>query len=223
MEQLSIFISIVIINFVLSGDNAMVIAMASRSLPPPLQKKAIVLGSVGAIGLRVILTALIAIILTIPYLHAIGGILLLYISFQLLHPEEEGKQIQSAGSLGEAIKVILAADLIMSLDNTLALAALARGNWFLLILGLATTIPIIIFCSNLILFMMKKFPFILYIGAGILGWTAGQMLIQDPKIGTMIQNIWTGPFDFLSTAIPLCIATMVIVYGLIASRKSKYI
>lgn len=213
MEQISLFFTIALINFILSGDNAVVIAMASRNLPVELQKKAIIWGSFGAIILRIILTSLITFILTIPYLHAIGGILLLYIAFQILNSNEDEKEIQNAKSLKEAIKIILIADLIMSLDNTLAIAALAEGNFILLVLGLATTIPIIIFCSNFILTMMRKFPIIVYLGAGILGWTGGEMLLKDEKLSILIQNYSPISFSLLSTLIPLLAAVSIIIYG----------
>lgn len=223
MEQLTILFSIILINFVLSGDNAVVIALASRRLPPAQQKAAIFFGSAGAIVLRLVLTAVIVAVLKIPFLQAAGGILLVYIAIKLLKPEDRDDYAKSAGSLGEAIKIIIVADLIMSLDNTLAIAAVSRGNWTLLIIGLATSIPIIIFCSSIILYFMKKFPVILYIGAGILGWTGGEMLVKDKNLGHLIQTHLTGSgWDGIITmAAPALITLAVIMRGLTANSVKK--
>ncbi|GBF32930.1 integral membrane protein [Desulfocucumis palustris] len=223
MEQLAILFSIILINFVLSGDNAVVIAMASRRLPPARQRAAIFIGSAGAIILRLVLTAVIVLVLKIPFLQAAGGILLVYLAMKLLKPEDSEDCTKSAGSLAEAIKIIIVADLIMSLDNTLAIAAVSKGNWTLLIIGLATSIPIIIFCSSIILYFMKKFPVILYIGAGILGWTGGEMLVEDKKLGHLLQTHLTGSGldGIITIAAPALITLAVIMRGLTANYAKR--
>lgn len=215
MEYLGILMSIFMINLVLSGDNAVVIAMASRNLPPKQQRAAILMGSAGAIIFRVILTVIIVFLLKIPFLQAVGGLLLVYIAVKLLVKEEEGEECEAASSLTQAIKVIIFADLIMSLDNTLAIAAVSKGNWLMLIIGLATSIPIIIFCSQILLYLMKKFPIIIYIGSGILAWTAGKMLVEDKKVSQFLHQYYSSNniAGIIEIAVPVVITFFVIAYG----------
>ena len=172
---------IIVVNIVLSGDNAVVIALAARSLPPNQQKQAIIWGSVAAIVMRVILTIVAVEMLKLPYLKLVGALLLFYIAVQLLVPEESGDDgIKSGGNLWAAIRTILIADLVMSLDNVIGVAAAAKGDNILLMLGLAISIPLIIFGSTIILKLMDRYPMIITGGAALLGWVAGEMLITDP-------------------------------------------
>jgi YjbE family integral membrane protein len=174
---------IIIVNIVLSGDNAVVIALAARSLPPAQQKQAIIWGSVAAIILRVILTIVAVEMLKLPYLKLIGALLLFWIAIQLLVPEDEDEDgIKSSGNMMAAIRTILIADLVMSLDNVIGVAAAAKGDNILLMLGLAISIPLIIFGSTIILKLMDRFPVIITGGAALLGWVAGEMLITDPAL-----------------------------------------
>jgi YjbE family integral membrane protein len=176
--------SIILANILLSGDNAVVIALAARSLPPHQQKQAILYGSAAAIVMRIILTIIAAEMLKWPYLKIIGGLLLLYIGISLLLDDEDenhGDDQKTAGML-TAIRTILIADLVMSLDNVLAVAAAAKGDTTLLVLGLAISIPLIIFGSTLLLKVMERFPIIITIGAGLLGYLAGEMLLTDPAV-----------------------------------------
>jgi YjbE family integral membrane protein len=172
---------IIVVNILLSGDNAVVIALAARSLPAHQQKQAIIWGSVAAIILRVILTIVAVEMLKLHYLKIIGGLLLFYIAIQLLVPEDDGEDgIESSSNVMVAIRTILIADLVMSLDNVIGVAAAAKGDNVLVILGLAISIPLIIFGSTLLLKLMGRFPVIITIGAALLGWVAGEMLITDP-------------------------------------------
>ncbi len=223
MEHLATLMSIFMINMVLSGDNAVVIALASRKLPPRQQKLAVVIGSGGAIVMRIILTVIIVILLKIPFLQALGGLLLVYIAVKLLREEESGeKEKKAAENMLEAIKIIIFADLIMSLDNTLAIAAVSRGDWMMLIVGLATSIPIIIFCAQIILFLMKKFPIIIYIGAGILTWTAGKMLVEDKKVSLFLHQSFSDmTLNIIHLAIPAAITAGIIAYGWLANAKLR--
>ncbi len=193
MDFLGALVGIMMVNIVLSGDNAVVIAMASRSLPPKQQKMAILWGSAGAIGLRVILTVVAVALLSIPYLQFVGGLLLVWIAAKLLmedgHDEES---VQASDSYLSAIKTIIIADLVMSLDNTLAIAAIADGNYLLLILGLGLSIPLIIFGSKLLMTVMEKYPIVIYAGAALIAWTAGQMMVSDKEIGPIIENMMPG-------------------------------
>ena len=177
-------LEIIGVNIVLSGDNAVVIALAARSLPPQQQRAAIVIGSGAAIVLRIVLTTVAATVLALPYLKLAGAILLLWIGIQLLLPgDEEGRSgDQAAGHLMGAVRTILIADLVMSLDNVLAVAAAAHGNFVLLILGLAISIPLIVFGSTAVLKLMDRFPVVITLGAGLLGYVAGDMLLAEPVL-----------------------------------------
>ena len=181
----SAFGSIVLANIVLSGDNAVVIALAARTLKPEQRGKAIFWGSAAAIVMRILLTIVAIQLLSLPYLKIVGAILLVYIGVDLLSAEEEedghGKEVNS---LGVAIRTILIADLVMSLDNVLAVAAAAKGNLPLLVLGLLVSIPLIVFGATLLTKVMERFPIIITIGAALLGFLAGEMLLTDPAVTT---------------------------------------
>ncbi len=176
------------VNIVLSGDNAVVIALAARSLPPAQQKKAIFWGSAAAIIMRVVLTVFAVKLLALPWLKLIGAVLLLWIGIKLLMPEDGGENIDSSDSLMAAIKTILIADLVMSLDNVIAVAAAAGGSVTLLILGLAISIPLVIVGATMLLKLMERWPVIITIGAGLLGFVAGEMAITDPAIGEWVKS-----------------------------------
>lgn len=213
MEHLTVLLSIFMINVVLSGDNAVVIALASRKLPPRQQRAAVLIGSAGAVVLRIILTIAIVLLLKIPLLQAFGALLLIYVAIKLLKEDGAGEESQAAENLVQAVKIIVFADLVMSIDNTLAIAAVSKGDWVMLIVGLATSIPIIIFCSQVILYLMKKFPAIVYIGAGILGWTAGRMFVEDKMIAGFLNNNYGHTADILHVAVPAAVTAFVLVYG----------
>ncbi len=175
---------IIWVNILLSGDNAVVIALAARSLPPQQQKKAIMIGSGAAIALRIVLTLVAAQLLLLPYLKLIGALLLLYIGVTLLLPEDESDDGGSGltSSMATAVRTILIADLVMSLDNVIAVAAAADGNVPLLIIGLATSIPLVIFGSTLLLKVIERFPAIVWAGAALLGFIAGEISVTDPAV-----------------------------------------
>ena len=171
------------VNIVLSGDNAVVIALAARSLPPAQQKKAIMWGSGAAVVMRIVLTIVAVEMLKLPYLKIVGAGLLMWIGIQLLLPEDEGEGAGAAtGNLAAAIRTILIADLVMSLDNVIAVAAAAKGSLTLLIVGLAISIPLVVFGSTFLLKVMVRYPVIITIGAGLLGWVAGDMVTTDPLV-----------------------------------------
>ena len=177
--------SIIWVNILLSGDNAVVIALAARALPAHQQKKAIFFGSAAAIVMRIILTLIAVEMLKWPWLKVVGGILLVYIGVSLLLEEDEGEGEEGGSAntgLLAAIRTILVADLVMSLDNVLAVAAAAKGDTVLLVLGLGISIPLIIFGSTLLLKVMERFPIIITAGAGLLGWLAGEMILTDPAV-----------------------------------------
>jgi len=179
MELIEPMVQILFINIMLSGDNAIVIAMASRNLPEHLQGKAIKWGTFGAIGMRILFTFLMIYLLNLPFIQLIGGILLLIVAYKLLVDKPEEKNIKSGESLQEAITIIIFADLIMSLDNVLAIAAIANSNLLLIIAGIILSIPIILTASEFILKGIQKYPIIVYIGAALLAWTAGEMILKE--------------------------------------------
>jgi YjbE family integral membrane protein len=208
---------IIVINIVLSGDNAVVIALACRSLPPKQQRNAIIFGSLGAIVLRVILTFFAVFLLTLPYLKLVGAALLLWIGIGLLKAEEEDQDIESNSGLIAAIKTIIIADLVMSLDNVIGVAAAAKGDLLLLVLGLVISIPLIIFGSTIILKLMNRFPIIITGGAALLGWVAGEMAIGDPAIkGYIDANL-----HFLHTIGPALGAVIVVAVGQYLSYRAE--
>lgn len=185
-------IKIVWINIILSGDNAVVIALAARSLPPELQRKAILFGSGAAVVLRIVLTFVAAKLLGLPFLQVVGGLLLLWIGVQLLSEEEEEEgESKSSGNMMAAVRTILIADLVMSLDNVIAVAATAQGNMVLLILGLAISIPLVIFGSTLMIKLMERFPVIITLGAALIGWVGGETIVNDRLLhGYAISHPW---------------------------------
>ena len=199
---------IVLINIVLSGDNAVVIALACRSLPPHQQKKAIVFGSVGAIVLRVVLTFFAVMLLDLPYLKLIGAAALLWIGVGLLKSDDGEENLEGHSNLAAAIKTIVVADLVMSLDNVIGVAAAAKGNVMLLIVGLVISIPLIIFGSAILLRIMGRFPVIITLGAGLLGWVAGEMALSDPAI-----SVWSAQQHTLHMLAPAAGAVAVIALG----------
>src|SRR5437868_1176496 len=172
-------LKIIGVNVILSGDNAVVIALAARSLPPQQQKKAVFWGAGAAVILRIILTIFAAALLALPWLKIVGSLLLFWIGVKLLIPEEGDDDIKASDQLLAAIKTILIADLVMSLDNVIAVAAAAGGHMGLLIIGLAVSIPLVIFGATLLIKLMERFPAIITLGAGLIGWVAGEMLVAD--------------------------------------------
>ena len=200
---------IILINIVLSGDNAVVIALACRSLPPQQQKKAIIFGSVGAIVLRVVLTFFAVYLLTLPYLKLIGAALLLWIGVGLLKGDDGDEEMEGHSNLAAAIKTIVVADLVMSLDNVIGVAAAAKGNVLLLVIGLVISIPLIIFGSAMLLKIMTRFPIIITLGAGLLGWVAGEMALSDPALHDWAEK----QNHLLHTIAPALGAILVVVVG----------
>jgi len=175
-------LKIIGVNIILSGDNAVVIALAARSLPAKQQKQAVIWGSLAAIVMRVLLTLFAVALLQLPWLKLVGSLLLFWIGVKLLIPEDDEEDIPASDQLLSAIKTILIADLVMSLDNVIAVAAAAGGSVVLLILGLAISIPLVIFGATLLLKLMERFPIIITIGAGLIGWVAGEMLVADAAL-----------------------------------------
>lgn len=213
--------SIILTNIVLSGDNAVVIALASRNLPPAQQKKAIFWGSAAAIIMRVVLTVAAVKLLSLPYLKIVGAVLLVYIGVQLLTGDDDEEGHDGKDNIWAAIRTILIADLVMSLDNVVAVAAAAQkgpegSQLMLLIIGLGLSIPLIVFGSTLLLKVMERFPVIIVLGAALLGYLAGEMLVSDP-----VDSAW---FEVHVPHAHLVFgaagAILVVILGKLLSRRS---
>jgi YjbE family integral membrane protein len=186
-------LEVIWVNILLSGDNGVVIALAARELPPSRQFQAIVLGAGAAVVLRIVLTLVAAQLLMLPWLKLVGGLLLLYIGVSLLLPEEDGGGgIKQQSSMLAAIRTIIVADLVMSLDNVVAVAAAANGSLVLLVLGLAISIPLVVFGSALLLKVTERFPLIVWVGGALIGYIAGEMLVSDPGLRGWVEQLLAG-------------------------------
>jgi YjbE family integral membrane protein len=218
VDEILLILQIILINMVLSGDNAVVIAMASRKLPEKQRKLAVWWGAGLAVALRLILTVVAVLLLQTPYLQAIGAFLLMYVAMKLLNEGKEDHKVKTSGTLAAAVWTIVLADFVMSLDNVLAIAAIARGNFLILVIGIGTSLPLIIWGSSLITKLLHKYPILIYLGAGILGYTAGKMFIHDVKV-----KEWLGHAHItLGWLIPILFTVTVIGYGLLGRRKEIY-
>jgi YjbE family integral membrane protein len=220
LDSFLVFVEIIFINMLLSGDNAVVIALASQQLPPKQRKKAVWWGAAVAVGLRCLLTLVAITLLEIPYLQAAGAVLLFMIAVKLVtdaasHRAEDSQHVGRVSSLYGAIRTIVAADFIMSLDNVLAIAAVAEGEPVLILLGIATSIPMIIWGSQMLSSLLHRFPTLVYLGGGLLGYAAGEMLVNDPAVGKLgISGIST-----LHEAVPVLCVPLVIIVALLRLRR----
>ena len=208
MDFITALGTIIILDLVLAGDNAVVIALAARRLPYNLRKRAIYVGTAGAIIIRILMTAIAAYLLTIPYLQAIGGLLLLPIAIKLLNPHEKTTlTVNSEANFLAAVKTIIIADAAMGIDNVLAIAGAAQGNLMLVILGLLISVPIIVWGSNIIAAYMNRFPVLVTIGAAILAYTSGIMIIHDFAIGSILLDF----NEYLRYILPIFFIIIVII------------
>ena len=181
---------IIWIDLLLSGDNAVVIALACRALPPEQRRMGMILGAGAAIGLRIIFAVFITYLLNVPFLKVVGGLLLLWIGVKLaVGEDEDAHSVESSDNLWRAVRTIAIADAVMSLDNVLAIAAAAGGNIWLFVFGLLLSIPLIIFGSQLLSTLIDRFPVIVWGGAALLGWIAGEMLVTDPIVMDWIKAL----------------------------------
>ncbi|WP_339060956.1 TerC family protein [Tepidibacillus marianensis] len=210
VQFLTSLLSIVMIDIVLGGDNAILIALATRTLDHQQRKKAIFWGVVGAIAVRATLTAIAVYILNIPLIKFVGGILLIWIAYKLLVDEDQHNDIKSGSNIFAAVKTIIIADLLMGIDNVLAVAGAAHGHPLLVVLGLLISVPIIVWGSGIILHFIERFPVIIYIGGAIIAWTAGKMVSEDE----IIHRTIVAPLPSLQYIIPITITVIVVLLGL---------
>jgi YjbE family integral membrane protein len=212
-------IQIIWINIILSGDNAVVIAMACRGLPQNKQRAGMVLGAFVAVALRIVFTVLVATLLSTPFLKILGGCLLLWIAVKLVLGEDDhGGEVKETDRLWHAVRTVAIADAVMSLDNVLAIAAVAKDSMPLLILGLGISIPLIIAGAALIMALLARFPILVWAGAALLGWVAGEMLVSDPWLVQTLGDAFVHQIEMPVAAI--C-AAFVVGLGFVLSRRSS--
>lgn len=187
---------IIWINVLLSGDNALVIAMACRGLAPRQRLWGMVIGAGIAVMLLITFTAVVATLMVLPYLKLFGGLALLVIAARLLVPEDEGDEVTAGTSLWHAVRIVVIADIVMSLDNVIAVAAAANGQLSLLVLGLAISIPVIVAGAAVIMWVLDRFPILVWLGATLLGWIAGGVIATDPAVHPILQRLLDGKIAF---------------------------
>ncbi|MCE5333514.1 MAG: TerC family protein [Desulfobacteraceae bacterium] len=210
-------LSIILIDVILAGDNAVIIAMAVRSLPQEKRRKGIIFGAGGAVVLRLALTFFISQLLQIPFVKLVGGLLILWIAVKLFVQGVPGEEEREATSLAQAVKIIMIADISMSLDNMLAVAGASQGNFFLLMFGLSLSIPLIIFTSGLLSMLMDRYPIIIYIGAAVLGRVGGEMVISDPAMQNLLHTTDVERYIFEA----VCAIGVIVVGKLLLKRMIK--
>lgn len=215
-EFLGALFSIIILDLVLAGDNAVVIAMAAHRLPDELKKKAVMVGTLGAVGIRIVMTLLAVYLLSIPYLQAMGGLLLVPIGIKLLKPAGHEETVEAADSFSGAVKTIIIADAAMGIDNVLAVAGAASGSFLLVVIGLIISVPIVVGSSQLIGKLLDKWPVLIYLGAGILGWTAGSMLCHDQQLGIYMTQLLGSEASHITSGI---LAFFVCLVGYLRRRQ----
>jgi YjbE family integral membrane protein len=203
------------INVLLSGDNAVVIAMACRGLPPKQRMWGMILGSGVAVFLRIIFTGVVATLMLLPYLKIVGGLALFYIAAKLLVPEDPDEdEAEATEHLWRAVRIVAIADIIMSLDNVIAIAAAAGGNFALLVIGLAISIPLIVGCAALIMSLLDRFPILVWAGAALLGWIVGEVIATDPVIeGFLTSKLGAEGFHYVEMFCALAGAILVLLVG----------
>jgi YjbE family integral membrane protein len=211
---------IIWINILLSGDNAVVIALACRSLAPRERKWGIILGAGAAVLLRILFTLVIAQVMALPFLKLIGGIALLWIAVKLIAPGDEGESdIEAAHNLWRAVRIVTVADIVMSLDNVIAIAAAARGDMVLIIFGLAVSVPMIVAGAALLTALLTKYPVLVWAGAGLLGWIAGEIMIEDPAVAGWLGEALVHRYLYWSAAAG---AAFVVGVGYLMVRRHKH-
>lgn len=214
---LSDLLTIVLMDLVLAGDNAIVIALAARNLPQQLQKRAVIWGTLGAIVVRIVLTVVVVYLLELPGLMLVGGLLLLPIAWKLLKPpHDEHGHVVPAASFWSALRTIVVADVLMGLDNVLAIAGAAKGHMGLVVIGLLISIPLVVWGSTLILKLIERFPVIVYAGAAAIAWTAGRMISHE--------SLWRGWFDahgWMKHVLEIGLALIVCIGGYLLNRRRK--
>lgn len=201
VDQVPAVISIVLIDLALSGDNAVVIGMAARGLPPDLRRRAIVIGGVLAVALRVVFTAFVALLLVLPYVRVAGGLALFVVAYGLARPGGHAQNAVSAATLRGAIRAIVVADVSTSLEHVLGIGGAAEGDVALLVLGLAISIPIVLFGSGFVASLLDRFPWAVWLGVIALVWTAVDLMLDDPLLRSIVPDHWAVDVAFAALAL----------------------
>jgi YjbE family integral membrane protein len=208
-----VLLNVIFIDLLLSGDNAILIALAAKNLPEDQKKKAVLFGTAGAIGLRVLFAAVVVFLLKIPLIYAVGGLMLLWIAFKLLVDDGGHGDVKSGATLWGAIKTIIIADALMSLDNVLALAGVAHGDLTAIVIGILISIPLIVWGSSFLMKVMNKYPIITTIGSGILAWTAAGMITHDKMIKDVFEN------TAIALGFKIVLTAVVVIAGTLVAKK----
>jgi YjbE family integral membrane protein len=213
-------LTIVFIDLLLAGDNAIVIGLAARNLPKDKQRRAIVYGTIGAVGIRVLATLVVVWLLNIPLLLAFGGVVLLWIAYKLLVEEKDHGKVRAGATLWGAIRTIVVADAAMGLDNVIAVAGAAHGSALLVVLGLVISIPIVVWGSTLFISLINRFPWIVYLGSAVLAYTAAKMIVHEPKFAPFFEEN-----DAFAWTLMAALIVLVLVAGLwtnaVRSRRTR--
>jgi YjbE family integral membrane protein len=214
IENIAALIQIILFDLLLSGDNAVVIGMAARRLSERNRRRAIIIGGAGAVGLRIMFTLIATYLLEVPLLQAVGGVMLLWIAAKLMRPESHSEHVSEADSLGQAIRTIIVADVVMSLDNILAISGAADGHRSLVLFGLALSIPLLLVGSNVVSNLLNRFPILVYVGAVLLVWAAVRMIAEDDIVHDRIK------FDAVTVlAITAVLSVVIILLGRRSARR----
>jgi YjbE family integral membrane protein len=212
------WLGIVLIDLSLAGDNALVIAMAVRSLPPRQQLMGRIWGTVGAVGLRIAFIGIITFLFRVPYLQFAGGLVLLWIAVRLVRQEGGGEEhVREGTTLGSAIGIIILADVVMSLDNVLGVAAAAHGDMRLVIFGIALSLPIVVWGSGILARLMVRYQWIVWLGGGVLGYVAGELLLKDQAIGQLVGEIGRA----LHYPLPIALGVVMVALGWWFARRQR--
>ncbi|TJY43598.1 TerC family protein [Cohnella pontilimi] len=199
-------LTIVFIDLLLAGDNAIVIGLAARNLPKERQKQAVIWGTAGAVAIRIVATVLVVRLLEIPLLLALGGVLLLWIAYKLLVQENEHENIQAGSTLWAAVRTIIIADAAMGLDNVIAVAGAAHGSIELVVLGLLISIPIVVWGSTLFIKLIERYPWIIYVGSGVLAYTSAKMITHEKRFAPLFEDNPVLSYAFIATLVILVLA-----------------
>lgn len=210
-------LEIIGVNIILSGDNAVVIALACRSLPRRQQRWGVALGSAAAVVLRIVFTVFVVYLMTVPYLKLAGGALLFWIGYQVLQPNDDKAEVNAADHIFGAVRTILIADAVMSLDNVIAIAAAAHGNHLLLVLGLVISVPMVVYGATLLIRVIERFPVLVYFGAGLIGYIGGEVAIGDPAVSSWLDS----HAHWSHIAAPLVGAAVVLAIGRFGQMRAR--
>ena len=210
-------LQIMAVNIILSGDNAVVIALACRRLPPAQQRWGILFGAGAGVALRILFTVFVTYLLATPFLHIIFGVLLLWIAFSLMQPQDDPNHVPAATSLVQAVRLIVIADIVMSFDNIVAVAAVANGNFVLMIIGLAVSIPMVVYGAKVLIKLLNRFPVIVPGAAALIGFVGGEIMLEDSVWTTWLARHAGGA----SEVVPLAAAVVVVLAGRIMARRAE--